>query len=87
MSAALQRVQERKQKLEEELKLVEKQVYELESAYLTEHAQCGSVLKGFDSFLMSSKSGSNQKRSRTFKPEERLFSLSSVTGQIDAPDA
>lgn len=63
------------------------QVYDLESAYLTEHAQCGNVLKGFDSFLMSSKSSANQKRNRTFKPEERLFSLSSVTGQIDAPES
>ena len=53
------------------------QVYDLESAYLTEHAQCGNVLKG----------SANQKRNRTFKPEERLFSLSSVTGQIDAPES
>jgi len=51
----------------------------METTYLQESNQFGSVLKGFESFLSSSKNTSNLKRSRKFQADERLFSLSSVT--------
>ncbi|KAL0304822.1 UNVERIFIED_CONTAM: hypothetical protein Sangu_2497100 [Sesamum angustifolium] len=41
-------------------------------------AKC-AMLKGFEGFLSSSKSTTLLKRSRKFQPEDRLFSLSSVT--------
>lgn len=69
----------RKEMLEEELKSVEKQVYDLETSYLHDSALSGNVLKGFESFLTSSKGGHNLKRPKKFQPEDRLFSLSSVT--------
>ncbi|XP_059632356.1 chromatin modification-related protein eaf6-like [Cornus florida] len=69
----------KREKLQEELRNVEKQVYELETSYLQESSQFGNVLKGFEGFLSSAKNTANLKRSRKFQPEDRLFSLSSVT--------
>ncbi|XP_073315935.1 uncharacterized protein [Primulina huaijiensis] len=66
-------------KLHEELRNIEKQVYDMETIYLLDPSQCGNVLKGFEGFLSSSKNTALLKRSRKFQPEDRLFSLSSVT--------
>ncbi|ESR57085.1 hypothetical protein CICLE_v100236602mg, partial [Citrus x clementina] len=54
-------------------------VYDMETSYLQDPSQCGNVLKGFEGFLSSSKNTALLKRSRKFQPEDRLFSLSSVT--------
>ncbi|OVA09394.1 Histone H4 acetyltransferase [Macleaya cordata] len=78
-SAMLASLMSKREKLQEELRSIEKQVYELETSYLQDSSQCGNVLKGFEGFLSSSKSTTNLKRSRKFQPEDRLFSLSSVT--------
>ncbi|KAL5701935.1 hypothetical protein ACHQM5_027217 [Ranunculus cassubicifolius] len=78
-SAMLAALVSKREKLQEELRNIEKQVYELETSYLQDSSQCGNVLKGFEGFLSSSKSTANLKRSRKFQPEDRLFSLSSVT--------
>ncbi|XP_058101652.1 uncharacterized protein LOC131245903 isoform X1 [Magnolia sinica] len=61
------------------ISIIMSKVYELETSYLHDSSQCGNVLKGFEGFLSSSKSTTNLKRSRKFQPEDRLFSLSSVT--------
>ncbi|KAK1355770.1 Histone H4 acetyltransferase [Heracleum sosnowskyi] len=66
-------------KLHEELRVIEKQVYDMETSYLQDPSQCGNVLKGFEGFLSSTKSTNLLKRSRKFGPEDRLFSLSSIT--------
>ncbi|KAL6564107.1 hypothetical protein OROHE_005347 [Orobanche hederae] len=66
-------------KLHEELRSIERQVYDMETSYLQDPSQCGNVLKGFEGFLSSSKNTTLLKRSRKFQPEDRLFSLSSVT--------
>ncbi|KAK2989494.1 hypothetical protein RJ640_019593 [Escallonia rubra] len=66
-------------KLHEELRNIEKQVYDMETMYLQDPSQCGNVLKGFEGFLSSTKSSTLLKRSRKFQPEDRLFSLSSAT--------
>ncbi|XP_074319515.1 uncharacterized protein LOC141656503 [Silene latifolia] len=66
-------------KLKDELRNIEKQVYELETSYLQDSNQFGHVLKGFEGFINSSKSTINLKRPRKFQPEDRIFSLSSIT--------
>ncbi|XP_015166072.1 chromatin modification-related protein eaf6-like isoform X2 [Solanum tuberosum] len=68
-SAVLAALLSKRAKLHEDLRNLEKQ----------DPSQCGNVLKGFEGFLSSSKSTSFLKRSRKFQPEDRLFSLSSVT--------
>ncbi|KAL3648776.1 hypothetical protein CASFOL_005179 [Castilleja foliolosa] len=75
----LSSVLNKREKLQNELRSVEKQVYELETSYLQETNTFGNVFKGFDGFLSSSKNSANIKRSRKFQLEDRLFSLSSVT--------
>ncbi|KAG9451688.1 hypothetical protein H6P81_004592 [Aristolochia fimbriata] len=78
-STTLTSLLNKREKLQDELRNIEKQVYDLETSYLHDSTQCGNVLKGYEGFLSSSKSTTNLKRSRKFQPEERLFSLSSVT--------
>ncbi|KAJ9169607.1 hypothetical protein P3X46_017776 [Hevea brasiliensis] len=78
-SAVLASLLSKRAKLHEELRNIEKQVYDMETNYLQDPSQCGNVLKGFEGFLSSSKNTALLKRSRKFQPEDRLFSLSSVT--------
>ncbi|XP_026457498.1 chromatin modification-related protein eaf6-like [Papaver somniferum] len=78
-SQVLTSLMSKREKLQEELRGIEKQVHELETSYLQDSSQGGNVLKGFEGFLSSTKSTTNLKRSRKFQPEDRLFSLSSVT--------
>lgn len=80
--AALAALVAKREKLQEELRHVEKQVYDLETTYLHESSQVGNVLKGFEGFLSSTKGAGNLKRPRKFQPEDRLFSLSSVTSPV-----
>ncbi|PIN14757.1 hypothetical protein CDL12_12613 [Handroanthus impetiginosus] len=77
--AMLSSLLSKREKLQKELRSVEKQVYELETSYLQETTTFGNALKGFEGFLSSSKNTANLKRSRKFQPEDRVFSLSSVT--------
>lgn len=69
----------KRQKLQEELRSIEKQVYELETSYLQESSNFGNIWRGFEGFLSSTKNTTNLKRSKKFQLEDRLFSLSSVT--------
>eukprot|EP00877_Chromochloris_zofingiensis_P006703 jgi/Chrzof1/2286/Cz11g09260.t1 len=79
-----------KTNLENDLVNVEKNIAEMEAAYLqAEYSQPGTVLKGFEGFLSSK--DALRKRQRTYKPEDRLFSLSSrtspVTKELEAEEA
>mmetsp|Transcript_15122 Transcript_15122/g.20869 ORF Transcript_15122/g.20869 Transcript_15122/m.20869 type:complete len:107 (-) Transcript_15122:232-552(-) len=76
--SAVQQLQAKKEQLEEAVRLVEKQVYDLETSYLNDSSQYGNILKGFEGYLAPTKTQS-QKKSRNFKVEDRLFSLSSST--------
>lgn len=55
-SAVLASLLIKRAKLHEELRTIEKQVYEMETSYLQDSGQCGNVLKGFEGFLSSTKS-------------------------------
>ncbi|XP_050220559.1 uncharacterized protein LOC126670779 isoform X2 [Mercurialis annua] len=81
-TAILASLMGKREKLREELRNIEKQVYELETSYLQESSHIGHALKGFEGFLSSSKSTTNLKRSRKFQPDDRLFSLSSITSPV-----
>ncbi|KMZ76371.1 Chromatin modification-related protein MEAF6 [Zostera marina] len=69
----------KRQKTAQELQRIEKQVYDMETSYLQDSTLTGNVFKGFEGFLSSSKNTAYLKRPRKFQPEDRLFSLSSVT--------
>ncbi|KAG6496384.1 hypothetical protein ZIOFF_044245 [Zingiber officinale] len=55
-SAVLTAFMSKREKLQDELRAIERQVYDLETTYLQDSNQNGSVLKGFEGFLSSSKS-------------------------------
>lgn len=65
----------RRKELRKELSLIEKQIYDLETAYLDETREFGNVFTGWKPFLSTEK----VKARKTILNEERLFSLSSVT--------
>ncbi|KAI7754369.1 hypothetical protein M8C21_025601 [Ambrosia artemisiifolia] len=57
--AMLSSLMSKRQKLQEELRTIEKQVYELETSYLQESSNFGNVWKGYEGFLSSSKNTTN----------------------------
>ncbi|XP_052189596.1 uncharacterized protein LOC127799527 isoform X4 [Diospyros lotus] len=81
-AARLASLVSKREKLQEELHNIERQVYELETSYLQESSHFGNAFKGFDGFLSASKNTTNLKRSRKLQPEDRIFSLSSVTSPV-----
>merc|ERR1712146_523606 len=70
----------KKEKLEQDLRALEKNLYDLETTYFHDAGQ-GNVLKGFEGYLALNKHA-NVKRARTFKTEDRLFSLSSTSSPV-----
>mmetsp|Transcript_33596 Transcript_33596/g.86032 ORF Transcript_33596/g.86032 Transcript_33596/m.86032 type:complete len:101 (-) Transcript_33596:1636-1938(-) len=68
----------KKRKAEDDLRNVERQIYELEGRYLEDTSTYGNILTGWSSFLASTSPGI-RKEKKDITPEERLFSLSSLT--------
>ncbi|XP_045833005.1 uncharacterized protein LOC123924218 isoform X2 [Trifolium pratense] len=68
-SAMLASLLSRRAKLHEELRNIEKQVYDMETSYLQDPGQCGNVLKGFEGFLSSTKNTALQK---SLQPDEMM---------------
>ncbi|GKU85747.1 hypothetical protein SLEP1_g373 [Rubroshorea leprosula] len=83
-AAMLASLMYKREKLQEELRSIENQVYELETKCL--------ALKGLEGFLSSSKNATNtvvphilgSHQTPKFQPEDRIFSLSSVTSSVKA---
>jgi hypothetical protein len=68
-------IQKRRKELRTELSLIEKQIYDLETTYLEESRDFGSIFVGWDAYLAHDKS----KGKKAVQNDERLFSLSSIT--------
>eukprot|EP00741_Cyanophora_paradoxa_P005238 tig00000865_g5078.t1 len=84
-SESISDLQKRKQTLEDELKRVENQIFELEQSYLVETASFGNVVRGWDGFLQKKKNpDAPPKQAQPPKASERIFSLSSVTSPAEA---
>lgn len=80
-SAALTHLKQRRAKLEADEAEIERQVYDLETSLLTDHSSGGNVLRGFEQALAQGKQH-QQRKTKPFKTEERLFSVSSVSSQV-----
>jgi len=77
----LARLLAKKESLENSLLQLERQIYALETSYLEDTHNVGNVLKGWEGYLSSRTGGSSgPSQKKRFKEEDRLFSLSSVTG-------
>ena len=70
---------EKKQLLEEDLRRIEKQIYDLEGEYLQETVKDGNILRGWDSYLGKQASSGAIRRINRFREADRMFSASSVT--------
>eukprot|EP00808_Paulinella_micropora_P002716 g46623.t1 len=70
----------RQAQLEEELKTIEKQIWDLEAAYIEDTNQYGNVIKGWDGY-MNTKPIRKQGHTRKMKIplKDRIFSQSSTT--------
>ncbi|KAK9804372.1 hypothetical protein WJX72_009735 [[Myrmecia] bisecta] len=79
---ALQAAESKQRTTIQELRNVERQIYDLESRYLETANPQGNALKGYEGFLTLS--GTSGRRAQ-IKPEDRLFSMSSVTGGPRGP--
>ena len=65
----------RRKELRNELSLIEKQIYDLETTYLEETKGFGNIFVGWNGYLSTEKTKSKKNVSN----EERLFSLSSLS--------
>ncbi|KAJ0036015.1 hypothetical protein Pint_25053 [Pistacia integerrima] len=54
-ASVLAALMSKRERFQEELRNIEKQVYDLETRYLQDSGQYGTALKGFEGFLSSSK--------------------------------
>ena len=76
-----------KQKLMETLEIIEKTIYNIETDYLTDNKSFGNLLKGWETCFNQKnlKNGSsiNCYNNLNFAEEERQFSLSSLTSQVN----
>ena len=68
-------IQKRRKELRNELSLIEKQIYDLESTYLEDSRDFGNIFQGWGQYLSQDKT----RPKKGVQNEERLFSLSSVT--------
>lgn len=85
----LQQLLHRRSQLEADLAACEKQIADLEEAYLDD-TPYGNVVKGFDGFvnakLVNRSNNPSQGRRQRVPIKDRLFSSSSVTAPINQDD-
>ena len=75
-------LQKRRKELRNELSLIEKQIYDLESTYLEDTKEFGNIFTGWDSYLSKEK----VKLKMKITNDDRLFSLSSITSPASRRD-
>ena len=75
----------KKEQLAQELRNVEKQIFDLEGSYLEENASSGNVLKGWEGYLTAPNRSLQSTLRKSVKDSDRIFSLSSLTSpQVNA---
>lgn len=71
-----QELTDKRQGLENELKILEKQIFDLETKYLEETAATGNVIKGWEGYttIKSGKLNGNVPRKTKANANDRIFS-------------
>jgi chromatin modification-related protein EAF6 len=84
MPQSLPTLKKRKAQLEEDLRLIEAQIYELETAYVDETNVYGNIIKGWAEFAtIRLRQPPNQRKIRAISTRERIFSSSSTTAPVN----
>jgi chromatin modification-related protein EAF6 len=73
----------RRKELRNELSLIEKQIYDLETTYLEETKGFGNIFVGWNGYLAAEK----PKAKKAVTNEDRLFSLSSLSSPASRREA
>ena len=81
-TASSSALSKRRKELRNELGLIEKQIYDLETTYLEDSKEFGNVFIGWSGYLATEKT----KVKKSVQNEERLFSLSSVSSPASRRD-
>ena len=87
VAAGASAILEKKQLLEEDLRRIEKQIYDLEGEYLQETVKDGNILRGWDSYHGKQASSGAIRRINRFREADRMFSASSVTSHVTSAAA
>lgn len=72
-------MEERERQLVSEHRNIERQIYELESKYLSTSNPCGNAMKGYAGLTVQT---ADRSKRGAIKMDDRLFSSSSLTGQL-----
>ena len=83
LRANLRQTLEKKRKLDEQLAVVEDQIFKSESAYLEDTATSGNIVRGFDGWVkgvqVGGRTAADDRRRGRIREEDRVFSRSSVS--------
>ncbi|KAI5366003.1 hypothetical protein Slin15195_G075340 [Septoria linicola] len=84
LRTTLRQTLEKKRKLDEQLALLEDNIYKTEGAYLEETANSGNIVRGFDGWVKGVQIGNRSavdgsRRGGRVREEDRVFSRSSVS--------
>mmetsp|Transcript_26072 Transcript_26072/g.52992 ORF Transcript_26072/g.52992 Transcript_26072/m.52992 type:complete len:140 (+) Transcript_26072:63-482(+) len=82
---SLQGVVAQKAVLEKELTEIEKEIFDLEGAYLEDTQAWGNILKGWDGYFQSLAQQRSGQRTVKVRNSDRIFSRSSVTAPKGDP--
>mmetsp|Transcript_54400 Transcript_54400/g.127185 ORF Transcript_54400/g.127185 Transcript_54400/m.127185 type:complete len:141 (-) Transcript_54400:50-472(-) len=82
---SLQALVAQKAVLEKELTEIEKDIFDLEGAYLEDTQAWGNILKGWDGYFQSLAQQRSGQRTVKVKNSDRIFSRSSVTAPKGDP--
>lgn len=78
----INKLKSRKRALEEEVATIEKQIFNLEGAYLEDTWNHGNAVRGWEPYLTNKNKGGNAPmRRQRFKESDRIFSFSSATAE------
>jgi hypothetical protein len=76
----------RKRECSDDLRLVERLIYEMESAYVDDTAHCGNIIRGWDSFSTAKASGVNHYASfpAAYVPAAGTAGSANMSGGLEA---
>ncbi|CEO98422.1 hypothetical protein PBRA_006536 [Plasmodiophora brassicae] len=82
-SGQLETLSLRQAQLEDDLRRIEKQIFDLETHYIERTQSYGNVVVGWDGFLSCRLPGNQTIRRGRINPKDRIFSISSTTAPKD----